>query len=84
MSGLPDRFLPAAVEARAEFKADETPLAFRYEGRRLAVAEIVDRWYQAGRDPTLPSASYFKVKAEDGWRYVLKRDNESQRWYVMR
>ena len=84
---MPDgaaRFLPTAVEARAGFKADETPLSFEYEGRRLAVEEIVDRWYQAGRDPTLASASYFKVRAADGWRYVLRRDNETQRWFVMR
>ena len=80
--GFPEsRLVPITVQAYAGHKADETPRAFDLEGRRVTVREIVDRWYQAGRDPTLPSASYFKIRSEDGGVFILKRDNESLQWY---
>jgi len=81
--GAPEaRLVPITVQAYAGYKADETPRAFDLAGRRVTVLEIVDRWYQAGRDPALPSASYFKIRSEDGGVFILKRDNESLRWYV--
>jgi hypothetical protein len=82
--GIPEARLAAiTVQAYAGYKAEETPRAFELEGRRIVVAEITDRWYQAGRDPTLPSASYFKVRSEEGGVYLLKRDNESLQWYAV-
>ncbi len=77
------RLVPVTVQAYAGHKADETPRAFDLEGRRVTVRQIVDRWYQAGRDPALPSASYFKVRSADGNLFVIKRDNESQRWFLL-
>ncbi len=83
MDGGAGRFIPTSVEAYAGYKADETPRAFTWEGRRIEVAEVVDRWYEAGRDPARPAASYFKVRGTDGWRCLLRQDHESRRWYVL-
>ncbi len=73
-------FVSVHVEAHAGFKADETPRAFLWQGRRVVIDEVVDRWYQAGRDPSAPSADYFKVLAEGGEVFILRRDNESLAW----
>ena len=76
MGGL----IPIEVQTYAGHKADETPRAFILQGRRFVIDEVVDRWYQAGRDPTLPSADYFKVRTTEGGLFVIRRDNESLEW----
>ena len=54
------------VECYSGYKADERPLRFRLGARWLQVSEVVDRWYD-------PNAIYFRVRAEDGHLYVLRR-----------
>ena len=73
-------FVPIVVESYAGYKADETPRAFYHRGRRYLVEEVLDRWYQAGRDPTLPSAGYFKLRVVDGAVFIIKYDYELQTW----
>ena len=79
-----DLLIPIDAETYSGGKADEAPRAFHLAGERFLVEEVVDRWYQAGRDPRLPSASYFKVRTADGTLYLLKRDNETARWFLAR
>ncbi len=74
------RFIPIDVRAYAGFKADEAPRAFLRQGRWLAIEEVLDRWYQAARDPALPSADYFKVRTVDGGVFIIRRDNKSLAW----
>ncbi len=73
-------FVPIDVEAYSGYKTDETPRAFSWQGRRIVIEEVLDRWYQAARDPSLPSADYFKVRTSVGEVFILRRDNESQAW----
>lgn len=61
------------VECRAGYKADETPVRLTLDERRLEVVEVCDRWYD-------PEADYFKVRAEDGCLYLLRRARRSGRW----
>jgi hypothetical protein len=68
-----DFFTDLKVECRAGYKADETPVRFTVNERRFEVVEILDRWYD-------PSADYFKVRADDGCFYLLKRDRTSDEW----
>ncbi len=75
-------FVAVDVEAYAGYKAGESPRAFSWRGRRVVIEEVVDRWYQASRDPSLPSADYFKVRTTDGEVFILRLDNESQAWYL--
>ncbi len=75
-------FVSIEVQAHAGYKADETPRAFLWQGRRVVIEEVMDRWYQASRDPRAPSADYFKVRAEGGEVFILRRDNESMAWYL--
>ena len=83
MSGTDARLVPITVHAYAGHKAEETPREFDLQGHRIVIDEIVDRWYQAGRDPTLPSSSYFKVRSEDAGQFLIKRDNETMQWFLV-
>ena len=61
------------VETYSGYRADERPLRFVLKGRTYEVAEVEDRWYS-------PCASYFRVVAEDGNRYVLCHDEAREVW----
>ncbi|MGA2613027.1 MAG: hypothetical protein ABSG38_06210 [Spirochaetia bacterium] len=73
-------FDPVQVQTYSGYKADEDPRGFSWQGHSFVIEQIVDRWYQAGRDPTLPSANYFKVRTTDGNLFIIRRDNDSLEW----
>jgi hypothetical protein len=54
------------VECYAGGKADERPVRFQLAERDYMVEEIVDQWYG-------PDDVFFKVRADDGNLYVLRR-----------
>ena len=56
------------VETYSGYKADERPVRFELKGRKLEVSRILDQWYG-------PDYSYFKVLADDGNTYVLRRQS---------
>lgn len=64
------------VEAYSGYMADERPVAFRLGGRRIAVREILDRWY--GEDH-----AYFKLTGEDGTVYIIRQDRSSDAWELI-
>lgn len=64
------------VQCYAGYKADERPLSFTMNETTLAVAELVDRWYDIG-------ANYFKVVADDGHAYLLRHDLDQDRWELV-
>ena len=55
------------VECYAGRKADERPVRFELEGHDYMVEEILDQWYG-------PDTAFFKVRADDGNRYILRQD----------
>jgi hypothetical protein len=63
------------VTAYSGYKADERPLSFLLEERRIRVDRVLDRWYGQEHD-------YFKVLAEGGV-YLLKRHREEDRWTLL-
>lgn len=64
------------VEAYAGYKGEETPRAFIHEGLRHEVREIEARWYTDRH-------SYFKLRADDGQRYVLRYDMDDLIWELV-
>ncbi|HLG23090.1 MAG TPA: hypothetical protein VI382_09760 [Candidatus Manganitrophaceae bacterium] len=64
------------VNAYAGYKGEETPRSFIIKGRTFSVVEIVDRWYSEER-------AFFRVLADDGYRYVLRYDMEKGRWELI-
>jgi len=61
------------VECYSGYKAEERPVRIVFEARSIEIAEVEDRWYS-------PGATYFRVLAESGDRYVLRRDDAQDAW----
>jgi hypothetical protein len=61
------------VECYAGYRGEQEPLAVWLGERRLAVLNIVDRWFA-------PTQRWFKVDADDGQTYVLRHDESSGNW----
>jgi hypothetical protein len=70
-ASMAERFV--RVECHSGYKADERPVRVLFGEHALRVAEVEDRWYS-------PGATYFRVLAEDGDRYVLRHDEAQDRW----
>ena len=54
------------VECYSGRKADERPVRFRLDGRDYLVEVLLDQWYG-------PKDLFFKVRANDGNVYILRR-----------
>ncbi len=64
------------VDAFPGYKGERTPRSFALDGRTLSVQEVVDRWYSE-------THSYFRIKACDGQRYVLRLDLDEDIWELV-
>jgi len=58
------------VECHAGGKADEYPVRFHIGEQVRIVEEVVDQWYG-------PNDLFFKVRADDGNLYVLRRNGST-------
>ena len=56
---------------------DERPVRFRLDGHEYMVEDILDQWYG-------PSDTYFKVRADDGNLYILRRETAApeEAWHL--
>lgn len=61
------------VETRIGHGGVEMPLRFFFDGRKVEVAENLDRWPG-------PSYCYFKVKGDDGNLYIVRLDENRAEW----
>ena len=53
-----------------------SPVAFRLGGTWHDVLGFADRWYDK-------DAAYFKVRADDGHRYLLRHDRRQDAWSLV-
>ena len=61
-----DRKMPTIhVECYAGYKADERPISFVLDGKKLMVEKVIDQW-------RTPEFEYFKVLADDGKGCLLR------------
>jgi hypothetical protein len=58
------------VECYSGRKEDERPVRFRLDVHEYLVEEVLDQWHG-------PSDSYFKVRADDGNLYILRRETST-------
>lgn len=65
------------VTAYSGYKANERPLRFQLDDRRLEVKGVLDRWYGQEHD-------YFKVLASDGRVYLLKWHRCIDIWFLVK
>lgn len=65
------------VECYAGYRGEEEPRRFYHGGNRIEVAEILDRWLD-------PHHRYFKVLGDDGREYLMRHDEASGEWEMVR
>jgi hypothetical protein len=61
------------VQCYSGYRADERPVRFKLGERTFEVEEVEDRWYS-------PGADYFRLRADDGNIYILRRDQPLDEW----
>jgi len=61
------------VQSYAGRNADEPPVRFQLKDRDYIVEEVVDQWYG-------PDDVFFKVRADDGNLYILRRNLSRDKW----
>jgi hypothetical protein len=61
------------VECYAGHRGEETPRRVSFDGRTVALVELLDCWLA-------PDHRYFKMRTEDGATYILRHDAASGRW----
>jgi hypothetical protein len=61
------------VKCCVGYRGEPEPLAFWLGERRIAVREILDRWYA-------PTQRWFKVATDEGHLYVLRCDEKKGDW----
>ena len=54
------------VECYSGYKGDKRPIRFELNSQTYFVEDVLDQWYG-------PDDTYFKVRADDGNLYVLRR-----------
>jgi hypothetical protein len=64
-----------SVECYSGYKADERPLRLYLRDGAREIVAIEDRWYS-------PGATYFRVRLDDGDRYVLRHEEAQDVWSI--
>ena len=59
------------VECYSGHKGEERPVRFRLDGADHVIEEVLDQWYGL-------EARFFKVRADDGNYYILRRNESPQ------
>ncbi len=65
------------VRTYSGYRADERPLSFEIGERVFEVRACLDRWYGEGH-------AYFKVRADDGYVYILRHDRSLDKWELVK
>jgi len=65
--------IPIQVECYSGYRGEETPRRLTLRGRRIEVAELLDRWLG-------PEHRYFKLRGDDGGIYLIRHDTAEQLW----
>ena len=71
------------VECYSGYKANETPRAFVWRGKRHGILEIRDRWYEGGISGRSIRLDYYKVLADDGEEYILRYHSLFDKWALL-
>lgn len=65
------------VECMSDSRGEERPVRLRLNSKSILVSRVLDRW--PGFD-----FLYFKVEGEDGARYIIRRDERTSEWDLIK
>lgn len=68
--------IPIMVESYAGSQAEEHPLRFYLQDRKIEICRIEERWFS-------PGCRCFKVLADDGNIYVLEYNEIKDLWNLL-
>lgn len=74
--GLMDTDLRIKVDCYSGYRGEETPRCLWFGDRRVAVADILDRWLA-------PDHRYFKIRGDDQAVYIIRHDIGSWQWELV-
>ncbi len=77
------RFEPVEVETRDGYRTAQEPAAFQWRGRRYAVSEVLDRWYEGYVGPRRVPMRYFRVRAGLEGVFVLRYHELFAAWSIL-
>ena len=61
------------VVCYAGYRDEESPVRFFLGSRKVEVKQVIDRWMG-------PDYRYFKVRGDDGARYILRHNSSAGNW----
>ena len=70
------------VECYSGHKANERPKAIIFQGKRRDVQDIIDRWYEGGREASRPVINYFKVRTKEGQVFIIRYQPLFDAWSI--
>ena len=76
MAASPYTLIRLEIECHAGHRGEEEPRYLTLDGKRIGVRDIVDRWMA-------PDHRYFKLLADDGAVYVVRRDVAGEGWELV-
>ena len=65
------------VVAYSGYKANERPLYFFLERKKVSVVDVLDRWYGEEHD-------YYKILADDGKVYLIRWHRLLDLWFLVK
>jgi hypothetical protein len=65
------------VVAYSGYKANERPLYFFLERKKVCVVDVLDRWYGEEHD-------YYKILADDGKIYLMRWHRLQDLWFLVK
>jgi len=68
------------VSTRDEYKGAQEPVSFVWRGEEHHIAQVVDRWYEGGIDPTRMPMTYFRVKTRMGETFLIRYHEFFRAW----
>ena len=63
------------VQCYSGYKADEKPISFTLDGKKLMVESVIEQW-------RTPESEYFKVLSDDGKGYLLRHEEDLDVWTI--
>lgn len=76
------KFETIEVSTRDEYKGPQEPLSFVWRGEEHRIAQIVDRWYEGGIEPTRIPLLYFRVKTVGDEIFLIRYHEFFRAWSI--
>jgi len=76
-------FEEITVQCYSGYKGNEAPRSFVYRGRRYRIVDIVDRWYEGGREPGGIRLDYYKTRTDTEETFLIRYNGLFDRWALL-